>query len=163
MKKKLLSGLLCAAMVGTLFVGCGSSADTASTESTDSAATEQADSSADDSAAEQTGSASGTYALVPKSAGNPFNEKEADGFEEAIKALGGTAVVQYPESATADAQITVIESLISQGVDSICVAANDENALQSVLEALRYALLSLLLIKPAVQFTATRQVLMKSV
>lgn len=136
MKKKFLSGLLCAAMVGTLFVGCGSSADTgatedagASTESTDTASTD-AEATTDSAA----GGAAGTYALVPKSAGNPFNEKEADGFTEAIEAMGGTAVVQYPESATADAQITVIESLISQGVDSICVAANDENALQSVLE-----------------------------
>ncbi|MBE5911461.1 rhamnose ABC transporter substrate-binding protein [Pseudobutyrivibrio sp.] len=134
MKKKLLSGLLCAAMVGSLFVGCGSSSDSAPAD--DGAAADTSAPAADSGEAETTtgGGAAGTYALVPKSAGNPFNEKEADGFTAAIEAMGGTAVVQYPESATADAQITVIQSLISQGVDSICVAANDENALQAVLE-----------------------------
>ncbi len=129
MKKKLFSTLMCAAMVGTLLSGCSSSSDTSTTESAETATqtTETAQTTTDSTSG-------GTYALVPKSAGNPFNEKEADGFEKAIQALGGTAIVQYPESATADAQITVIESLISQGVDSICVAANDENALQAVLE-----------------------------
>src|SRR5699024_3035942 len=43
-------------------------------------------------------------------------------------------IVSYPEQATADAQITVLQSLISQGVDSISVAANDENALQATLQ-----------------------------
>ena len=137
MKKKALSMLLCAAMVGTMFVGCGSSSEEAAPaeEATTEETTEEA-APAEEAPAETTDAAgaTGTYALVPKSAGNPFNEKEAEGFKAAIEALGGTAVVQYPESATADAQITVIESLISQGVDSICVAANDENALQAVLE-----------------------------
>jgi len=130
MKKKVLSMLLCAAMVGTMLVGCGGAADNG-----DAGAGETADNTATtDGEAAPAGGAAGTYALVPKSAGNPFNEKEADGFTAAVEAMGGTAIVQYPEAATADAQITVIESLISQKVDSICVAANDENALQAVLE-----------------------------
>jgi rhamnose transport system substrate-binding protein len=74
------------------------------------------------------------YAIVTKSAGNPYNEKEAQGFKETIEAEGGEAIVKHPEAATADAQITVIQSLISQGVDSICIAANDENALQPTLQ-----------------------------
>ncbi len=73
-------------------------------------------------------------AVVTKSAGNPYNEKEAQGFEEVITAEGGEAIVKHPESATADAQISVIQSLISQGVDAICIAGNDENALQAALE-----------------------------
>jgi len=73
-------------------------------------------------------------AIITKSAGNPYNEKEAEGFVEVVEAEGGEAVVQHPESATADAQIAVIQSLISQGVDSICLAANDENTLQAALE-----------------------------
>ena len=58
--------------------------------------------------------------------------KEAEGFQEVIEANGGTCIVQNPESATADAQISVIQSLISQDVDSIAIAANDANALASV-------------------------------
>lgn len=75
-----------------------------------------------------------TIAIITKSAGNPYNEREASGFEEVITAEGGEAIVKHPESATADAQVSVIQSLISQGVDAICIAANDENALQASLE-----------------------------
>lgn len=81
------------------------------------------------------GSAEGkTLAIVTKSAGNPYNEKEAEGFKEVVEAEGGTCVIQHPETATADAQISVIQSLISQNVDAICIAGNDENALQAALE-----------------------------
>jgi rhamnose transport system substrate-binding protein len=132
MKKKLLSALLCVAMTTTLFAGCGSSSDS-SDDSATSAGTEAAASGTEASASGS--SAEGkTYALITKSAGNPYNEKEAEGFQEVIEENGGTAVIVHPEAATADAQVSQIQSLISQGVDSICVAANDTNALQSALE-----------------------------
>lgn len=54
--------------------------------------------------------------------------------KEIIEAEGGTAIIKHPETATADAQISVIQSLISQQVDEICIAGNDENALQAALE-----------------------------
>lgn len=146
MKKKVISTLLAATLAVGMLAGCGSSStSTTSTAASSAAATEEAAASeaetADDT--ESTGTAataagsvtgSGTYALVPKSAGNPFNEREADGFTKAVEAAGGTAIVNYPDSATADAQITVIQSLISQGVDSIAVAANDANALSAALQ-----------------------------
>lgn len=112
MKKKLLSMILSTAMVAALLTGCGSSAPAASAGSSEG----------------------GTFAIVPKAAGNAFNEKEVEGFKEVIEANGGNFVVNYPEEATADAQITVINSLISQGVDAIAVAANDANALTAVLQ-----------------------------
>lgn len=116
MKKKLLSVLLCAAMATTMLAGCGDK-DTSANAGSDG------------------GDSSGkTYALVTKSAGNPYNEKEAEGFQEVIESLGGECIIKHPEQATADAQVSVIQSLISQGVDSICIAANDENALQAALE-----------------------------
>ena len=105
----------------------------AATEAVEEAATEAAVEEAATEAVADAVTAGGKYAIVTKSAGNPYNEREASGFEEVIKAAGGEAIVQHPESATADAQISVINSLISQGVDSICIAANDENALQAVL------------------------------
>ena len=164
MKRQVVSVMLTAAMAAGMMAGCGSSTAATSSASsaaassstaaasssaaeesssseaaTSSSATETAEASSAEevkssSAAASTGKADGTYALVPKSAGNPFNEREADGFTEAVKAMGGTPVVSYPDSATADAQITVIQSLISQGVDSIAVAANDANALSAVLQ-----------------------------
>ena len=76
------------------------------------------------------------YALVTKSAGNAYNEKEAEGFKAAMEAAGMTTsdyIIRHPEQATVEAQIAVINSLISQGVKSIAIAANDPNALSSVL------------------------------
>lgn len=73
-------------------------------------------------------------ALVGKSAGNAFFEIAADAFEAAATEVGATVEKVYPETATADAQIKVLDNLISQGFDAICLAANDVNALQAKLE-----------------------------
>ena len=81
------------------------------------------------------GSADGKkIALVGKSAGNAFFEIAAASFVEAAEGEGATVDVVYPETATADAQIKVLDNLISQAPDAICISANDVNALQSVLE-----------------------------
>lgn len=119
MKKRIFSVLLCMAMMASLLVGCGSGSD-----------------DGDDAKSEDGGSDSGkkVYAMVAKQAGNPFMEKMAEGFTEVVEAAGGEAIIKYPEEGKADHQITAIQSLISQGVDSISVAANDENALQPALE-----------------------------
>ena len=81
------------------------------------------------------GSADGMkIALVGKSAGNAFFEIAASSFVEAAEAEGATVDVVYPEAATADAQIKVLDNLISQAPDAICISANDVNALQAKLE-----------------------------
>lgn len=110
MKKKIISVVLCATMTA------GLSAATATVAFAE-------------------GTAEGkTFAIITKSAGNPYNEKEAEGFQEVIEAEGGTVIVKHPETATADAQISVIQSLISQDVDAIAIAGNDINSLQASLE-----------------------------
>ena len=119
MKKKALSVLLAAAMSAALLVGCGGSAPAPAAAPAEEAAPAEG--------------AAGVYALVTKSAGNPFMERMASGFVEVVEAAGGQVVVQNPESATPDAQIAVIQSLISQGVSSIAVDGNDANALSAVL------------------------------
>ena len=75
-----------------------------------------------------------TIALVGKSAGNAFFEIAAAAFVETAEAEGATVDVVYPETATADAQIKVLDNLISQQPDAICISANDVNALQAKLE-----------------------------
>ena len=79
-------------------------------------------------------------ALVGKSAGNAFFEIAAAAFKEAGEAEGATIDVVYPEEATADAQIKVLDNLISQQPDAICISANDFNALQAKLEEAMEAL-----------------------
>ncbi len=74
-----------------------------------------------------------TYALITKSQGNPYNDLAARGFQEIIEKEGGTCIMASPEEAVAEDQIFLIRSMISQQVDSIAIAANDTDALQSVL------------------------------
>ncbi len=74
-----------------------------------------------------------TYAIVPKSAGNPYNEKMAEGFEAACKELGVECKVVYPEDVSVEAQQQVINNLVAEGVDGIALAANDANALEATL------------------------------
>ena len=136
MKRKLFCVLLCAAMVSSLLAGCGGGGGSSSAAPATPASSASGDGG---SAAPATDGGSGgkTYAIVTKAAGNPFNEKVAEGFQKVIEEQGGTCIVRHPEAATADAQVSVIQSLISQGVNSICIAANDENALQAALEEAR--------------------------
>jgi rhamnose transport system substrate-binding protein len=78
--------------------------------------------------------ASSTYALIVKNTGNPYNEKEAAGFEAAVTEFGGTSIVKRPANPTAEDQITMINELVSEKVAAIAIAANDVDALQPALE-----------------------------
>jgi len=73
------------------------------------------------------------HAMVSKSTGNPYFERMFAGFKEAIEAQGFEAIHRAPDQPTVEAQIAVIDQLIAQRVTSICVAANDFDALQPVL------------------------------
>lgn len=146
MKKKVLSVLLVASMISALLAGCGSTpAQTDAPAAEEAAPAEEEAAPAEAASAEEAPAAEGeaaaagegTFALVTKSAGNPYNEREAAGFEEAMKAMGysdSQIIIRHPESATADAQITTINELISQNVSAIAIAANDMDALQPVCE-----------------------------
>ncbi|WP_130837031.1 rhamnose ABC transporter substrate-binding protein [Lachnoclostridium sp. Marseille-P6806] len=162
MKKKLISVLVSAGMIAALLAGCGSSTPESSPASSGAAAAaepaESADTAATDGAAETSGSgaAGHTYAIVTKAAGNPYMERMSSGFQGVIEAAGGTCIVQNPEAATADAQISVIQSLISQGVDSIAVAANDANALTAALTEAKDAGIQVLTLDSDVNAAARR-------
>ncbi len=146
MKKKVLSVLLAASMISALLAGCGSTpAQTDAPAAEEAAPAEEEAAPAEAASAEEAPAAEGeaaaagegTFALVTKSAGNPYNEREAAGLEEAMKAMGysdSQIIIRHPESATADAQITTINELISQNVSAIAIAANDMDALQPVCE-----------------------------
>lgn len=127
--KRFLGMLLCVGMVASMLTGCGNNTATTNASSVGSSETNSSAGSAKGSSLQGK-----TFAVVTKSAGNPYNEKEAEGFKKVIEQEGGTCIVKHPESATADAQVSVIQSLISQQVDCICIAANDENALQASLQ-----------------------------
>lgn len=156
MKKRIAGMLLSTAMVCGLLSGCGNTP--ANADPTEAAtAAGQTTTTAQEGSSSGSGIAGKTFAVVTKAAGNPYNEKEAQGFQEVIEAMGGTCIVKHPEQATADAQVSVIQSLISQGVDSICIAGNDENALQAALEEAMEAGIKVSCLDSKVN-TASRQV-----
>lgn len=136
MKKKLLAVVLCVSLTMGMLTGCGKKTEqndnTSGNTTTDEAATPtKAATGGSDY------STDGTYAIIVKSAGNPYNQKEAEGYKEVIEANGGKCIVQEPASATAEDQITSINNSISQGVDSIAIAANDTDALEPALTQAR--------------------------
>jgi len=118
MAKTMVSLALVLTFSMSLFVGCGKK--------------ESANTTTDSAAADSV--AGKNYAILVKSAGNPYNEKQCAGFQEAIEAAGGTAIIKAPESATAEAQITMINELVAQKVDAIAIAGNDFDALQPALK-----------------------------
>jgi rhamnose transport system substrate-binding protein len=79
------------------------------------------------------GAAPKRYAFIFKNTGNPYGEKEMDGFKTAIQELGGQAILKAPDQPTVEAQIQMVEELIAQRVDCIAISANDQDALQPVL------------------------------
>ena len=78
----------------------------------------------------QGGSGGGTHVFIPKSTGNPYFDKMWEGFQEAVRAAGGTPLQRAPDAATIEGQIRIIDQLIAQRVASITISANDEYALQ---------------------------------
>lgn len=74
-------------------------------------------------------------ALVVKSLGNGFFDAAAKGAEEAAAEIGDIELIYTgPTTATAEAQIEVVNSLIAQQVDAIAISANDPDALVPVLQ-----------------------------
>jgi len=127
--KKILSIALMVALMVSLLAGCSSGATTAAAP----AATTAAPAAGETTAAPAAGDA-GTYALIVKNTGNPYNEKEAEGFVKAVEEFGGTAIVKRPANPTAEDQIAMINELVSQKVSAIAIAANDVDALQPACE-----------------------------
>lgn len=74
------------------------------------------------------------YAVVFKNTGNPYGEKQMEGFEKAIEEIGGEAILRAPDSPTVEGQVQIIEELISQQVDVIAIVGNDYDALEPALK-----------------------------
>jgi rhamnose transport system substrate-binding protein len=69
-------------------------------------------------------------AMVVKNLGNGFFNAAHIGADEAARQIGGMEVIYTgPTTPSAEGQIEIINSLISQKVDAIVISANDPNAL----------------------------------
>jgi len=73
-------------------------------------------------------------AIVVKIGGNSYFETIVKGFSAVIEAYGGIPVVREPSQASAEEQINMVNSLISDRVDGIAIATNSESATAPVLQ-----------------------------
>lgn len=141
--RRILAVIISLALIVSLLAGCGgnksqepeSTGETAKTQETEktqeSTKTEE---TAKDQEQKEAGEDKPIIAIIVKSTGNPFMEKMADGFKEAVSECGGETIVKAPDQPTAEAQIQMIEELIAQKVDAIAISANDPDALQPALQ-----------------------------
>jgi rhamnose transport system substrate-binding protein len=71
---------------------------------------------------------------MPKQLGNPYEEVEHSGVEEAVKELGGSYRLVGPTDASASSQVPLINSIAQQRPDALIIAANDPNAVVPALK-----------------------------
>ncbi len=127
--------------------GSGSESSSTSQSSADSQSSAPTDGSSQSAPAESSSgesSAAGgdhNYAItfLPKNLGNPYFDTSDKGGEKAIGEFGGTYKEVGPSEATADAQVSYINTLTQQGVGAIVISANDPNAICSALNQARDA------------------------
>ena len=130
MKRKTLARTICTVLaISTLFTACsaGGSASKADASPSTAASGKASQAAAGNSAAGK------KYAVVLRSTGNPYAEKEGEGFKKSVTDLGAEAIIKAPDQPTAEAQIVMVEELIAQKVDGIAIASNDIDGLQPVL------------------------------
>ncbi|PWW07296.1 rhamnose transport system substrate-binding protein [Paenibacillus cellulosilyticus] len=122
--KKVLITVLSVVMLMAMLAACGSKG---SDEGSSSSSTGK------ESTASDTGGKK-KFAIIFKNTGNPYGEKMMEGYKKAIEELGNEVILKAPDQPTAEAQIAMVDELISQKVSAIAIAGNDPDALQPALE-----------------------------
>ena len=80
-----------------------------------------------------------TIGVVYKQSGNAYFQAGVTGFEKAAEELGFEFMHDGPDDGSSDGQIRIIENYIAQGVDALCISANDPAALVDVCNEARDA------------------------
>lgn len=129
--KKVLVLLVTLAMVIGL-VACAAPQEAADTQDADTQDADTQDAVAEDTAAAE----DTTYniAVVPKDATNPWFIRMEEGVKKFAADTGINAYQKGPSETDAALQAQVVEDLIAQGVDAICVVPHDPGAMEPVLE-----------------------------
>ena len=145
MKKKILSVVLCTAMVTSMLVGCGgkekeSSAPVAddSTSKTIAESTPAEDSSSEETPAGESAGGDFKFEIIVKSYQSSYWQAAVTGVNQAAEELGVTVSCTGPnaESDIAD-QVNMLNSAINNAPDGIGLAACDQDA---CLDALQVAM-----------------------
>ena len=144
--KKLFAVISCIVLSVSLLAGCGSN-DTKNTKTSGSTGTNGTGSKSNvTSGTNSTKTASSTSAdpadykvvMIVKQSDSWFDDMST-GVEQLKKDTGLNVSVQVPETGDAASQISIMENLIAQGVNAICVVPNDPEALIPTIEKARKA------------------------
>lgn len=143
MKKKLVSMVLTTAMVASMLVGCGSSADSTETAAPADTATEEAatdDAATDDAAADTaTVESNGTKVGVsmPTKDLQRWNQDGAN-MQAELEAAGYEVDLQYASN-DVQTQVSQIENMISSGANVLVIAAIEGSSLGEALDMAKSA------------------------
>lgn len=119
MRKKVLSVLLCTVMAATLVMGCSSKKEEAASEDTRKESTEE----------------SYTIGFVPMTLNNEYFITMCNGAQEKADELGVKLEVQAADShASAADQLTIVENMITSGVNAICIVPSSSEGLETALK-----------------------------
>ena len=129
MKTKQVGLLMAAVMAVSMIAGCGGSkeASTAPDTSNEAAADQQENASEDGKY---------TIAMITYSLAEEFGVDVLTGAQEKAAELGVNLVYQHP-AADMQKDIAIMEDLITQGVDAICIAPVDAQAIAPYIEKAR--------------------------
>lgn len=146
MKKRMMAAVMATVLCVGGITGCSTKTESTApaAETAGAAAGENAGEAAESVAetSKEAGEAKKDWEIVvmPKAVGLTYFEAARAGVEKADAELEGVhAVFTGPTVADAAEQVKMIQDLISQGVDAICVSANDAAALTPVLRQAREA------------------------
>lgn len=150
MKKKLVSAVLCTAMLTTILAGCGGGeAAPAATEPAAEASTEEAPAAAEEAPAAEEEASAEAEAPAASEGGrvigytcmdgtNPFFVALEGAIKEVVEAHGDTLVSMDPGN-DSNTQIDQIEDMISRGVDVMFVNPVDADGIIPALDMLKDA------------------------
>jgi rhamnose transport system substrate-binding protein len=128
--RRLLTALaLLAAMA--LVAACGETQDDQAASNSSDSAKQEESGGADPNAPLKTGLKT---ISIPKQLGNPYEEFEHSGIDEALKELGGSNKITGPTDASASSQISFINAAVQQKADAIIIAGNDPGAVAPALK-----------------------------
>ena len=138
MKKRLATMILCAAMTASILAGCKTGKE--SNAPADTAAGTAQGTSQDTAAADQGEEKDGyTIAVLAWSQAEEFGVDIISGAEKKAAELGNVTVVKPDPAGDMQKEIAILEDLIQQGVDAICVAPVDANAIVPYIDKVREA------------------------
>ena len=141
MKKKLVSTLLCVAMLGTMIAGCGSDGSKADSNSSDAAVVDESSEVSDKLAEEIKAQVPDkeyseyTIGFCGMTLNNEYHIIVANSVAQSGKALGMKVEIQAgAEHQSVEEQLTIIENFVSQGVDGIILVPAASEGLISALQ-----------------------------